>query len=228
MLVGENLHYFTDRQDAGRQLTDKIFGLGTDNVTVIALSRGAILVAEEIAKKVHGSIFIFATDEALGDKSGPGSAIFSGEAFSYNTAYPLGEIEEDESALRYLTDARHMSEYQKLNHIVGKDGLIPHALLNRHNIILVSDGLKNALSLQIAAEFLRRINVKKIILTTPVASVEAIDKMHILVDQIFCLSSLENYTDTNHYYQKNEIPDDLTVVKIMQNIVLNWPIPEPN
>lgn len=46
--------------------------------------------------------------------------------------------------------------------------------------------------------------------------------MHMMVDQIFCLETLENYISTNHYYNENDIPDDKTVVEIMKNIVLNW------
>ncbi len=222
------MHYFKDRADAGKQLAKKIFGLKTDNIAIIVLSRGALLVGIEIAKKTHASLFIFTTDEASAEGEAPSSAIDSGGAFSYNTSFALGELEEDDSALRFFTDKRHMDQYQKLNHVAGKDGVIPRALLRRHTIILVSDGLNNALSLQIAAEFLRPISVKKIILATPVASGEAIDKMHILVDQIFCLSSVANYISTNHYYENNDIPDDKTVVETMQNIVLNWPSNAPN
>lgn len=222
------MHYFKSRTVAGKQLAQNIFGLKTDNIAVIALSRGAILVGAEVAKKTHASLFIFTTDEVTDEGEIPSSAIDSGGAFSYNTAYGLGELEEDESAIRFFTDNRHMNQYQKLNHVAGKDGVIPKALLRRHTVILVSDGLHNALSLQIATKFLRPISVKNIILATPVASAEAIDKMHILVDQIFCLSSVANYISTNHYYENNDIPDDKTVVEMMQNIVLNWPPAAPN
>jgi predicted phosphoribosyltransferase len=90
---------------------------------------------------------------------------------------------------------------------------------------LVSDGLHNALSLEIAAYFMHTIDLKKLVIATPIASGQAVDKMHISVDQIFCLRSVENYISTNHYYDKNDIPDDKTVVDIMQNIVLNWQHP---
>ena len=220
--------YYKSRSTAGKLLAGKIFGLGTDNIAVIALSRGAILVGAEVAKKVHSSLFIFATDEVNPKGETPFSAISSGGVFSYNTAFSLGELEEDEMAVQFFTDKRHMDEYQELNHIVGRDGEIPKALLKRHTIILVSDGLNNALSLQIATEFLRPIDIKRVILATPIASADAIDKMHILVDQIFCLDTFENYISTSHYYENNDIPDDKTVVETLKNIVLNWPFPEPN
>jgi putative phosphoribosyl transferase len=217
------LHYYKNRTETGKVIAKKLFGIDTGNVAVIALSRGAIVVGAEIAKKVHASLFIFTTDDVANVGDNPGSAIFSGGAFSYNTAFSLGELEEDKEALRFFTDKRHMDEYQALNKVAGKNGIIPKELLRRHTVILVSDGLHNALSLQIAAEFLRPIEVKKVVLTTPVASAEAVDKMHVLVDQIFCLSVVENYIATNHYYENNDIPDDKTVLETMQNIVLNWP-----
>lgn len=218
------MHHFTNRSEAGKVLADQLQNLSSEHVAVLALSKGAILTAKEIAKKLHSALYIFAVDDS-GNGSGNLSmtALMSGGAFSYNTGFSLGELEEDLAAARFFADQQHINEYLRLNHITGRQGTIPRELLNRHHIILVSDGLSNALSLQIASQYLAPIQTKKIILATPVASAEAIDKMHILVDQIFCLSSVENYVGADHYYGDNQIPDDKTVVETIQNIVFAWP-----
>lgn len=214
--------YFLDRTDAGRQLAQQLGDFETLNTAVVAMSKGAILVAEQIAKKLHSGLYIFAVEDNATDTQNPATALTSSGIFSYNTGFSLGDIEHDKEAVRFFTDQRHLNDFLALNHIAGKDGTIPGQLLKRHNIILVSDGLSSALSLQIATEFFAPLSIKKLVLATPIASVEAIDKMHILVDQIFCLMTQENYLGNNHYYQNNQIPDDLTVVDIMQKIVLNW------
>lgn len=216
------MNYYHDRAQAGRLLADELSEYATSSCAVIALSLGAVLVGAEIAKNIHSALYIFTSQSAESDAYSDGTAIGSGGAFSFNTAYSLGELEEDADAYRHFTSKYQTDEFLRLNHIAGKDGTIPKELLKRHTIILVSDGLNSALSLEIAVNYLRPISTKKIIIATPIASGQAIDRMHILVDQIFCMRSVESFMGANHYYDMNDLPDEKTVVDIMQKIVLNW------
>ena len=218
----DEMNYFKDRSEAGKILADELTKFKVNNSTVIALSEGAILVGAEIARNLHSSLFIFASQKVDGSGDQDLAAVDSRGAFSYNTSFSFGEIEEDMESFKQFVDQRSLNDFQKLNHVAGLNGTIPKKLLEKHVVILVSDGLKNAMSLQIAAHFMRMVEVKKLIISTPIASTEAVDKMHISVDQIFCLRIVENYISASHYYENNQIPDDKTVVEIMQNIVLNW------
>ena len=46
--------------------------------------------------------------------------------------------------------------------------------------------------------------------------------MHLLADDIYCLSVIENYMDTNHYYEDNKLPSHEEIVAIIKDIVLKW------
>jgi predicted phosphoribosyltransferase len=61
-----------------------------------------------------------------------------------------------------------------------------------------------------------------VIVATPIASVAAIDRMHITVDEINCLSVVEDYMDTDHYFDINDVPDHQTVIDTIEQIVLSW------
>lgn len=220
------MNYYHDRTQAGKLLADELSGLKNTSCAVVALSEGAVLVGAEIAKRIHATLFILTTQSVDDERDNAATAIGSAGVFSFNTGSSLGQLEEDVEAWRFFTNKRNMDEFQRLNKIAGKDGTIPRALLRRHVVILVSDGLHSALSLEIAAYFMHSIDIKKLIIATPIASAQAVDKMHISVDQIFCLRTIENYISTNHYYDINDIPDEKTVVEISQNIVLNWPHPD--
>jgi predicted phosphoribosyltransferase len=87
---------------------------------------------------------------------------------------------------------------------------------------LVSDGLSNGFSLDIAAEFLKPIHVSRLIVATPMASVQAVDRMHILADEIFCLSVIEDYITTDHYYDTQDVPSHDLVVKTIEQVVAHW------
>jgi len=100
--------------------------------------------------------------------------------------------------------------------------LIRRDLLYGHNVILVSDGLNSGISLDAAQDFLKPIKIERLIIVTPLATVQAVDRMHIIADEIVCLDVVENYMNTNHYYDDNKLPSHETIVKTIETIVLNW------
>lgn len=217
------MQYFKNRSEAGRLLAEKMDGYKNKNCAVVSLSEGGVLVGAEIAKQLHASLYMLATEDiTLPRESEAIATMTSAGTFTYNSNLSAGELEELTTDYRTVIDQERMEAFQHLNRIVGKDGAIKKELLKRHNVIVVSDGLQSGLSLDVAADFLKPIALDKLVVATPIASVPAVDKMHVLADEIFCLGIIHNYLSTNHYYDENQIPDHQTVVEIMQNIVLNW------
>lgn len=217
------MRYFKNRTEAGRLLAEKIEPDAQDNYTVVALSEGGVLVGAEVAKKLHTSLYLLTTrDITMPMELDPLASMSSEGTFTYNSSLSAGQLEELTSDFRPIIDQERLNTFQELNRLVSKDGVIDRNMLKEHTIILASDGFKNGLSLDVAADYLKPINAKKIIVTVPIASVPAIDRMHLLADQIYCLGAVENYFSTDHYYEENTIPDHKTVVEIMKNIVLNW------
>jgi predicted phosphoribosyltransferase len=86
----------------------------------------------------------------------------------------------------------------------------------------VSDGLKTSFPVDLAAEFLKPIYTEKMIFAVPFASVQAVDKMHVIADDLYCLNVLPDYSDTNHYYDTQDVPDHKKAIKIIQDIILQW------
>jgi predicted phosphoribosyltransferase len=76
--------------------------------------------------------------------------------------------------------------------------------------------------LDLAAEFLKPIHLKGLVIATPFASVPAVDRMHILGDDIFCLSVIEDYISTDHYYDTQDVPPHDLVVKTIDKIIGQW------
>jgi predicted phosphoribosyltransferase len=66
--------------------------------------------------------------------------------------------------------------------------------------------------------YLKPVKYKRLIGATPVASVDAVDKLHILTDEVRVLSTKPNYLGTDHYYEENEIPDDEASQAIIRSL----------
>jgi putative phosphoribosyl transferase len=105
---------------------------------------------------------------------------------------------------------------------LGAEGLIRQDLIEHKHVILVSDGLSSGFSIDLAMEFLKPVPLKSIIVAVPFASVQAVDRMHILADDIYCLNVLEDYISTDHYYDTQDVPSHEVVLETIGRIIREW------
>ncbi len=216
--------YFKDRTEAGTLIAAK---LGPkyryENCAVIALSDGAVVVGAEIARELHCVLTMLLTEAIhLPGEHDPLAVIDQDGRFTYNNMFSAGQLEEFTGEYHNYIEQEKRQKFHAINQLLGEGGLIRRNLLYGQNVILVSDGLNSALSLDAAAEFLKPIRTEKIIVATPLASVPAVDRIHLIADDIVCLSVVENYMNTNHYYEDNTLPPHNKIVKTIEQIVLNW------
>ena len=121
----------------------------------------------------------------------------------------------------YLEDQKR-TVTSRINRILGSGGIANEQMLRGHNIIVVADGLPSGASLDAVADFMKPIRIKRLIVVTPVASVDAVDRMHIFGDELHVLGVTDNFMGVNHYYEDNAIPDHDQVVRIINDAILAW------
>lgn len=216
--------YFESRSQAGAQLATQLFErYRYENCAVVALSDGAVLVGEQIASALHCVLTMLLVEdiEIPGESLSFGGVSQSG-GFTYNGMFSAGEIEEYTSEFHGYLDEKRREAFQKINRLLGDGGLIDKELLRDHVVILVADGVDNGASVDVAMDFLKPIRTQKIVIAAPVATVPAVDKMHVLADELHILDVKENFMGVDHYFEDNTVPShEETVAKINQ-IVLNW------
>ena len=103
------------------------------------------------------------------------------------------------------------------NRLIGQGGLLDASMLRDHVVVLVADGLKTGTSLKTAQQFLKPIRIKRLVVAAPIASVQAVDAMHMIADELHCLSVTQNYITTNHYYDDNTVPGRDEVLEKIKN-----------
>lgn len=195
----------------------------TANTSVVALSPGAVIVGAQIAMHLHSALMMLLTENiVMPGESDPLASITSNNTFTYNNKFATGELEDMKSEYLNVIEGQRIEKLHKLHALLGHGGEIHRELLNRHIVILVSDGLNNGLSLDVAADYLKPIKTQKLIVVTPIASVPAVDRMHLVGDEIVCLSVLENYIETNHYYDDNTIPPVEDLIKVITTTAVHW------
>jgi putative phosphoribosyl transferase len=216
--------YFASRLQAGRMLASQLLEkYRYENCAVIALSDGGALIGAQIASELHCILTMLLTAEIMLPREPNAIAGITSEGnVAFNQYYTKGEIDEMMGDYFNFVEQEKFNKMHDMNRLIGVGGLIDKRLLREHNLILVSDGLKSGFALDLAAEFLKPIAYQKLIIVTPFASVQAVDRMHVMADEIICLNVLENYISTNHYYDIDDTPAHEVVIKTIEDIVLNW------
>jgi len=216
--------YFSSRMQAGRMLgsmmTDKF---RYEDCAIVALDDGGVVVGVQIAAALHCIITMLVTNEITLPKEPIAvGGITSDGKFSYNEEYSDGEIDELVGEYRNYLEEERTTKFKEVNSLLGQGGLISPKILRHMNVILVSDGLDHPMKLELANQYLKPIDIKSLVIAVPIATVPVIDKIHVMADSIFCLSVVEDFFDTGHYYDINDVPDHHKIVESIESIILSW------
>lgn len=216
--------YFESRTKAGQILATNLLNeYRYESCAVVALSNGSVAVGEQIALSLHCVLMLLLTEDipVPGEGLNFGSISQEGD-FIYNNAFSEGEIEEYGSEFHGYLEEQKREAFQRMNRLIGDGGVIDRNLLSGHVVILVSDGIDSSSSIDVALDFLKPITIKKLVVASPTASLQVVDRLHVVADELHILDVKGNYMGTNHYYEKNDIPSrEETIAKINQ-IILNW------
>ena len=216
--------YFENRTQAGQVLAAQLVdSYRYENCAVVALSDGAVLVGEQIAEALHCILTMLLIEDIQipGESLSFGGVSQSG-GFTYNGSFSSGEIEEYTSEFHGYLEEQKREAFQRINRLIGDGGVIDHDMLRDHTIILVADGIDSGATLDVALDFLKPIRIQRLIIATPVASIPAVDKLHMQADELHILDVKENFMGTDHYYETNDIPSHEDTIAKINQIVLNW------
>ncbi len=216
--------YFESRAQAGQILAEQLAPIYRyENCAVVALSDGAVQVGEQIAGALHCILTMLLIEdiEVPGESLSFGGVSQNG-GFTYNGMFSVGEVEEYASEFHGYLEEQKREAFQKINRLLGDGGIIDNNMLRDHVVILVADGLDNGASLDVAVDFLKPIRIQKLVVATPIATVGAVDKLHIVADELHVLDVKENFMGINHYYEQNDIPSHEDTIAKINQIVLNW------
>lgn len=216
--------YFESRAVAGEKLAAQLAEkYRYEDCAVLALSDGAVLVGEPIATALHSvlTMLLIESIEIPGEGINIGGLNQSG-TFTYNGMLSAGEVEGFRQEYFGYFEEKKREGMMRINRLLGDGGLVNKDLLKGRNIILVSDGFHDAASLDVALDFLKPINIQKLIVATPTASIASVDRLHITVDEMYILDVKENFMGTDHYYEDNKVPSHEDTVKKINDIILNW------
>lgn len=215
--------YFASRTEAGQRLAKELVQYRFEDSAVLALSQGGVVVGAQIAAELHCPLMFLLTQDITlpGEKTAVGVVDQNG-GFTYNDMFSTGELEELVGEFHGIIDELKIEKWHEINRLLSDGGMVDREILAGRNIIIVSDGFLNGTSLLATMNFLKPVKYRKIIIATPFASVSAVDKMHVLGDELKVTSVIDGTFDLNHYFEDNDIPSQEDIIKILNEAILKW------
>jgi len=234
---------FKNRRDAGAQLAKILekYKNGKD-VILLALPRGGVVVADEIAKSLNLPLDIV-VPRKIGAPGNPEYAIgaiiltptfsppISPAAKQGNPHLPppispaakQGEIEGvfnekeieniDKEWLKKEIEKEKGEAKRRLKLYRGKK---PPLDLKNKIVILVDDGIATGLTLLAAIKSVKKQNPEKILVAVPVGAPDSVEIIKEKVDEIICLYTPAFFGAVGSFYEKFEQTTDEEVIEIMK------------
>ena len=190
---------FRDRHDAGRRLARSLSAYaGRQDVVVLALPRGGVPVAFEVAAALGVPLDVFLVRKlgAPGQPELAMGAIASGGArvLDRSLVARLGVS----AAQVAEVEARELRELERRERAYRGDRPAPSVA--GYAVILVDDGVATGASLKAAIAALREQKPAAIVVAVPVAPPSTLRALEALADQVVCVASPEPFYAVGNFY----------------------------
>jgi erythromycin esterase-like protein/adenine/guanine phosphoribosyltransferase-like PRPP-binding protein len=191
---------FRDRRDAGRLLADKLAAYANrPDVIVLALPRGGVPVAYEVARRLVAPLDVFVVRK-LGV---PGYEELAMGAVATGGVRVLNdELVERLGIPDQMIDAVAANERQELarRERLYRGGRPPPDVCGR-TVILVDDGLATGATMFAAIEALRKLTPARIVVAVPTASPDTCEEMKKKADEVICAITPEPFHAVGRWYR---------------------------
>ena len=191
---------FIDRVDAGRRLAAELARFKNENPCVLALPRGGVPVAVEIARALRAPLDLVLVRK-IGAPDQPelavGAVVDGGrpEVVLNREIVDLLGIPDayiaDESAKQLKEIERRRTLY-----LAGR----PRAEIAGRTALIVDDGIATGATIRAAILATRRARPKRLVLAVPVAPTDTLVALRTEADEVVCLEAYEAFGAIGLYY----------------------------
>ena len=203
-------HYY-DRSDAGRQLALALSAYRGSDALVLAIPRGGVPVAYEVAKVLRLNMELLLVKK-IGHPINPEYAI---GAVSIEDAYIVPHADASEAYLRETCSKvrNRLIEMEKL-WCAGA----PVTTRQGRTVIIVDDGIATGNTLYMAVQLVRKARPKKIVVAVPAAPPAALRKLSTVADEVVCLFVSDAFTGVGAFYVHFEEMSDAEVSRYIKQL----------
>ena len=205
---------FVDRREAGRVLAQRLTRYsGRDDVVVLALPRGGVPVAYEVAEALGAPLEVFLVRKlgTPGHRELAMGAIASGGITVLND-----EVVRVLSIPKAAIDAVARDEQEELRrreqvYLQGRDPVPPDGKV----VILIDDGLATGSTMRAAVKAVRQRNPARLVVAVPVGAPDTCAELSSLADEVVCVNMPEPFSAVGLWYRNFDQTEDEEVLALL-------------
>ncbi len=206
---------FADRRDAGRRLAEALaFLKGRENLSILGVPRGGVVVAFEIARSLGAPL-----DVVIARKIGaPGNPELAIGAVAPDGTTVLDEeiVAALEVPERYIRSASEEAQHEIQRRLRMYRGERPEPPVAGRTVVLADDGVATGATTLAAARYLRNQGPGELILAVPVGPVETVRMLSREVDRVVVLDTPEPFYAVGTFYDSFEQTTDEEVAELLK------------
>lgn len=206
---------FQDRRDAGRRLAEALRPLELSDPVVLALPRGGVPVAAEVAAALRAPLDLIMVRKV----GAPGHPELAAGAVVDAGVAELVRNESVVEALRLSDDWLERAKEEATAALAHRRRLWlgdrPPPAVTGRTAILVDDGIATGTSARSALTMVRRMRPAAIVLAVPVAPPDTLRALEGLVDRLVCLLSPPDFMAVGEHYRDFEQVEDTAVASFL-------------
>jgi predicted phosphoribosyltransferase len=198
---------FRDRHDAGRALARRLSSYaGRADVTILALPRGGVPVASEIARALDLPLDVFLVRKlgVPGHEELAMGAIASGGARVLDSEVVRAYRVSEEDVARVTDAERRELDRREIAYRADR----PPLDLKGRTVILVDDGLATGSSMRAAVAALGPLSAARVVVAVPVAPRSTVFSLERVADEVVCLEMPEPFFAVGMFYEDFEQTTD--------------------
>jgi len=206
---------FTDRRHAGRVLASRLTKYaGRDDVIVLALPRGGVPVAYEVASALNAPMDVFLVRKlgTPGHRELAMGAIASGGVRVVNEDvvrwYGISEAAIDRIA------REEQEELERRERAYRDDRPAPD--LTNKIVVLIDDGLATGSTMRAAVKAVRARHPARVVIAVPVGAPQTCAELAVSADEVICARMPEPFSAVGQWYLNFEQTDDAEVRELLQ------------
>ncbi len=207
---------FADRRAAGQRLAQALGHLARQNPLVLALPRGGVPVAYEVARALHADLdllFVRKLGAPGYEELGIGAVVDGADPQLVLNEDIVRQLAPSPNYLRTEMQ-RQLAEMERRREAYC-GGRAPLPIQGR-TVILVDDGIATGGTVKAALKGLRKAHAGRIVLAVPVAPAEVIAALHDECDEIVCLFQPEPFHAVGLHYATFDQTSDQEVVRLLE------------
>jgi putative phosphoribosyl transferase len=209
------MRIFADRADAGRRLAAALSTVKLDKPVVLALPRGGVPVALEVARALHAPLDLLLVRKigAPWQRELAVGAVAEGEEPVVVKDSRTLALSGDGS--RYVEEQARIEleeiERRRAAYLRGR----ARTPLKGREVVLVDDGIATGTTVRTALKAIRLAGPARIVLAVPVAPPETVEALSPEVDQLVCLYRPAFFQAVGQFYENFRQVDDDEVIEAL-------------